>query len=164
MESNETPVSPAQTPPIGPADAARMLAEVEAANIDLARRARAPVWYHPALGLLMGAVVAVQGQAVPLMLAVYAVFVVGLLLLVKAYKRRTGLWVSGYRAGRTRWVAVGLAVAAALAVLGSALLVRERGLVAAPFVLGAVIAAIVTAGGFAWEVAFRRDLRDGGSL
>jgi len=157
-------MSPAQTPPVGPLDAARMLAEVEAANADLARRARAPVWYHPALGLLIGAVVAVQGQAVPLMLGVYAVFVVGLLLLVKAYKRRTGLWVSGYRAGRTRWVAVGLAVATALAVLGSALLVRERGLVAAPFVLGAVVAVIVTIGGFAWEAAFRRDLRDGAAL
>ncbi|KSB90964.1 hypothetical protein AS593_12480 [Caulobacter vibrioides] len=157
-------MSPAQPPPIGPADAARMLAEVETANADLARRARAPLWYHPALGLLVGAVAAVQGQAIPLMLGVYAVFVVGLLLLVKAYKRRTGLWVSGYRAGRTRWVAVGLAVVTALAVLGSALLAREHGLTAAPFVLGAVVAAIVTVGGFVWEAAFRRDLRDGGAL
>ncbi len=157
-------MSPAQTPPIGPADAARMLAELEAANADLARRARAPVWYHPALGLLVGAVVAVQGQAVPLALGAYAVFAVGLLLLVKEYKRRTGLWVSGYRAGRTRWIAVGLAVMTSLAILGAALLAREHGLTAAPFILGAVVAAIVTAGGFVWEAAFRRDLRDGGAL
>ncbi|MEH0197735.1 hypothetical protein V7S57_21195 [Caulobacter sp. CCNWLY153] len=152
------------TSSIDPAEAARMLAEVEAANADLARRARAPIWYHPALGLLTGGLVAVQGQAVPLMLGAYLVFVVGLLLLVRAYKRRTGLWINGYRAGRTRWVSVVLAVLTALSVLGSAWLTREHGLAAGPLVVGAVIAVIVTIGGFVWEAAFRRDLRDGGSL
>ncbi|PLR28019.1 hypothetical protein SGCZBJ_06655 [Caulobacter zeae] len=162
MESKETPVSP--TSSIDPAEAARMLAEVEAANADLARRARAPIWYHPALGLLAGGLVAVQGQAVLLMLGAYLVFVVGLLLLVRAYKRRTGLWINGYRAGRTRWVSVVLAVLTALSVLGSAWLTREHGLAAGPLVVGATIAVIVTIGGFVWEAAFRRDLRDGGSL
>ncbi len=152
------------TPSIDPAEAARMLAEVEAANADLARRARAPVWYHPVLGLLLGGLVAVQGQSIPLMLGFYLVFLVGLALLVRAYKRHTGLWVSGYRAGRTRWVAVGLAVLTALTLPASAWLVCAHDLTAAPFVLGAVAAVVVTIGGFVWEAAFRRDLRDGGAL
>jgi len=43
-------------------DALRMLAEVEAANTDMAERAKAPIWYHPALGLLMGGLCAVQAR------------------------------------------------------------------------------------------------------
>ena len=145
-------------------DALRMLAEVEAANADLAERARAPTWYHPVFGLLMGGLVAVQGQPIPAMVAYYAVFLGGLALLVRAYKRHTGLWINGYRAGRTRWVAVGLASIAVLCMLISVWLVRERGVAIAPLIFGGIVAAIVTAGGFVWQAAFRADLRDGGSL
>ncbi|NGM49336.1 hypothetical protein G5B46_06935 [Caulobacter sp. 602-2] len=162
MESKEAPVSPA--PSIDPAEAARMLAKVEAVSTDLARRARAPIWYHPALGLLMGGLVAVQGQSFPVLIGYYLIFLLGLALLVRAYKRHTGMWVSGYRAGRTRWVAVGLAVLTALSLLLSAWLAREHALVAAPFVIGALAAGVVTIGGFVWEAAFRRDLRDGPAL
>jgi len=145
-------------------DALRMLTEVNAANADLAERARAPTWYHPALGGLIGGLIAVQGQPIPVMLAFYSVYVLGLVLLVRAYKRHTGLWVSGYRSGRTRWVAIGLATLAAVGGLISIWLLRERGLTAAPPVFGAIVAVIVTIGGFVWEAAFRADLRDGRSL
>ncbi|MDG2528118.1 hypothetical protein [Caulobacter endophyticus] len=152
------------TPSIDPAEAVHMLAKVKAVSTDLARRARAPIWYHPALGLLMGGLVAVQGQAFPLMIGYYLAFLLGLALLVRAYKRHTGMWVSGYRAGRTRWVAVGLAVLTALSILLSAWLARDHALAAAPFVIGAIAASAVTIGGFVWEAAFRRDLRDGVNL
>lgn len=145
-------------------DALRMLAEVEAANTDLAERAKAPTWYHPALGVLIGGLIGVQALPIPLVVAFYAVYVAGLWLLVRAYKRHTGMWVSGYRAGRTRWVAVGLAALATLGGLISLWLVHERGLTLAPLVFGALVAVIVTIGGFVWEAAFRADLRDGGSL
>lgn len=145
-------------------DARRMLAEVEAANADLAERAKAPTWYHPALGLLIGGLIAVQALPIPFMVAFYVVYVAGLGLLVRAYKRHTGMWINGYRAGRTRWVAVGLAALATLGGLISLWLVRERGLTLAPLAFGGLIAVIVTIGGFVWEAAFRADLRDGGSL
>lgn len=145
-------------------DALRMLAELEAANADLAERVRAPVWYHPALGLLMGGLCAVQAAPVPGMYAYYAVFIAGLILLVRAYIKRTGLWVSGYRAGRTRWVSVGLATITTGLMLLSAWLFHTRNETMAPFVFAGLIAVIVTIGGFVWEAAFRADLRDGGRL
>ncbi|MFY8208724.1 MAG: hypothetical protein ACOVOE_05215 [Caulobacter sp.] len=145
-------------------DALRMLAEVEAANADLAERAKAPVWYHPALGLLIGALIAVQGQPTPILAAVYAACIVGMVVLVRAYKRHTGLWIGGYRAGRTRWVALGLATLVTIGGVIAVWLLRERGLTAAPLVFGAIVAVIVTIGGFVWEAAFRADLRDGGHL
>ncbi len=145
-------------------DALRMLAEVEAANADLAERAKAPVWYHPALGLLMGGLVAVQAAPIPAKLAYYGVYVAGLVLLMRAYKRHTGMWINGYRAGRTRWVAVGLAGLAILCAAIAVWLERERHLEAAPLVFGAIVAVLVTIGGFVWEAAFRADLRDGRGL
>lgn len=145
-------------------DALRMLAEVEAANSDMAERAKAPTWYHPVFGLLMGGLVAVQGQAVPAKLSYYVIFLIAIALLARAYKRHTGMWINGYRAGRTRWVAVGLAALSTLSMLIAVWLQRERGLTAAPLVFGALIAVIVTIGGFVWEAAFRADLRDGTDL
>lgn len=145
-------------------DALRMLAEVEAANADLAKRAKAPLWYHPALGLLIGALIAVQGQPTPILLAFYAAYIAGLALLVRAYKRHTGLWISGYRAGRTRWVALGLAALTTIGGVIAVWLLRERGLTSAPLVFGAIVAVIVTIGGVVWEAAFRADLRDGRPL
>ncbi|MCY1645686.1 hypothetical protein OVA11_00975 [Caulobacter sp. SL161] len=145
-------------------DALRMLAEVQAAGEDLARRARAPVWYHPALGLLMGGLIAVQTQPLLLVFGYYALFVLGLLLLVRAYKRHTGLWINGYRAGRTRWVALIMVALVALAMLLAVWLVRERGLTLAPLVFGALVAVLVAMGGQIWQAAFRADLRDGRPL
>lgn len=142
-------------------DALRMLAEVRAANADLAERAKAPTWYHPALGLLIGGMVAVQGLPIVGKIAAYLVFAAGLFLLICAYKRYTGLWINGYRAGRTRWVAVGLATITTLCMLMAVWLERDRGLTYAPFAFGAIVAVLVTIGGFVWEAAYRRDLRDG---
>lgn len=143
-----------------PADAARMAAEVHAARAEMARRAVAPVWYHPALGLLIGGLVAVQGQSLWIIGPYYVVFLVGLVGLVRAYRAHTGVWINGYRKGRTMIVAVGLATLVAAIMLGSVWLVRERGLTVAPFVGAVLVALLTTAGGFLWEIAYRRDLRD----
>lgn len=150
--------------PPSPADAARMLAEVDAARTDMARRAVAPVWYHPALGLLIGGLVAVQGQSLWIIGPYYAVFLLGLMGLVHAYRAHTGVWINGYRKGRTMVVAVGLAALVTTIMLGSAWLSRERGLAVAPVIGGLLVALLTTGGGFVWEMAYRRDLRDGKPL
>ncbi len=150
--------------PPSPADAARMLAEVNAAKSEMARRAVAPVWYHPALGLLIGGLVAVQGQPLWILGPYYGVFVLGLVGLVRAYRAHTGVWVNGYRKGRTMIVSLGLAALIVAIMLASTWLVRTRGLTMAPFIAGVLATLVTTAGGFLWEIAYRRDLRDGAHL
>jgi hypothetical protein len=145
-------------------DAARMMAEVRAANAELARRAVAPVWHHPALGLLAGGLIAMLGQPAPLILAYEAVFGLGCWLLVVAYKRRTGLWVSGYRKGRTRWLALALGAAYAVVAVTVLWAYRQMGVTWAPYAGGGLVAVVTTIQGFVWEAAFRRDLRDEGGL
>lgn len=145
-------------------DPATMLAEVRAANEELAKRAVAPVWYHPALGLLVGGLMAVQGADLSFVGAYYAAFSIGLVMLVAAYKKHTGLWINGYRSGRTRVVAIGLALTVTLIMLGSLWLQRSAGVTWAMVLGGAITAIITTAAGFLWEAAFRHDLRKGGGL
>jgi len=145
-------------------DTARMLAEVEAARSDLADRARAPLWYHPALGLLAGGYVAVQAAPMGARFAYMALSAVGLLLLVRAYRRKTGMWVSGFRAGRTRWVALAL-LAVLWGVMGLTMWLEWQVGVRGAFLVGGLVVAVATTiQGFVWEAAFRRDLSEGGDL
>jgi hypothetical protein len=145
-------------------DALRMLAEIKAANTGMAERLKAPTWYHPALGLLTGGLAAVQAAPVIWMYVYYVVFGLGLVVLVRSYMRKTGMWVSGYRAGRTRIVAVSLAVITGALMVNSAWLFRSKHLTWVPLVTAVVLAVIVTIAGFVWEAAFRKDMREGGSL
>lgn len=83
--------------------AAAQLAALRADRAQLAERARQPWWFDPALGLLVFLVfAAVSGRNVWLLGAAVAVFVVGLRLLMRSYRRTTGFWVNGLRAGRTQ--------------------------------------------------------------
>lgn len=149
------------SPALDPQEAARQLAGLDLSNAELARRAVAPWWYHPALGVLIGGLLAVQAAPLVYRALYFAVYGLGLVLLVHVYRKRTGLWVSGYRAGRTRLVALA-AVVVSLAVAGaSAFVALTRDLPAAFVVGGVVVAVVVTAMGPLWEIAFRRDLADG---
>jgi len=141
-------------------DTASMLAEVRAANAELARRAVAPLWYHPTLGLLCGGAVAIQAAPIGARLVYMLAFALGLILLVKAYRRKTGLWVSGFRPGRTLWLTVSMVPVAMGTLWLTSWLEWERGVQGAFLIGGAGLAVLTTAYGFAWEALFRRDLRD----
>jgi len=133
---------------------------LQAANRRIAERAEPPRRYHAALGLLVGGLVAVQDAPLPWRVAYFAPYVLGLLLLMRVYRRHTGLWIFGYRAGRTRWVALGAAALAAT-LLGLAAWMRQEGHLRGAFmVAGVLVAAVVTAMGYIWHWAYRRDLEE----
>ncbi|HLK23227.1 MAG TPA: hypothetical protein VKT30_01070 [Caulobacteraceae bacterium] len=144
MESDETPRS--------------ALNDVAQAQAALADRARAPRWYHPALGLLVAGLIAVQAAGPVIADAYIALFCLGLVLLMQAYRRHTGLWINGWRRGRTRLVALGFAVATSGLLLASVWLRYQPGLGWAPLAAAPVAFVVVTAAGFLWESAYRADL------
>ncbi len=142
-------------------DASDALSLARGARERLAARAVAPWWYAPAYGLGCGGVVA--SLALPNHLAPIAALVC-LLMLVGLYaiwRRRSGLGVSGYRAGTTRRIALGIA-AAFLASYALALLLRDRypdG--RGPIICGVVLALIASRGSTAWDRAWRKEILDG---
>jgi hypothetical protein len=103
------------------AAAAAQLAALRADRERLAERVLPPWWYDPGLGLvvfLLLASVSLVGVE-PWQVVVLAAGVLLLGVLVRAYRRLTGVWVSGLRPGRTRRVvAVWFAAYAVVMVVG----------------------------------------------
>jgi hypothetical protein len=144
--------------PTSESESREALAEIQEANRQMAERAKAPGYYHWTLGLLTGGMAAVQELPYPWMAAYYPIFGAGLFLLVRSYKRHTGMWIYGYRRGRTRVVAICGAIVAALLMMGGVWLKRMAGLDGACVAAGVLVAIEVTLLGHLWEMAYRRDL------
>jgi len=134
------------------------LEAIASANRRMAERVRAPGWFAPTLGVLVGGLLAVQELPLPWVFGYEAVALVALSLLVAAYRRHTGMWVPGYRAGRTRWVAVGAAVTFVAVFLGCVWFNRTTGIHGVCALGGATIAGLVIVKRRLWEEAYRRDL------
>ena len=85
------------------ATAAASLSSLQSTRADIADRIVTPWWYHPALGLLIGGVMAsMSTHSTWVGLVALVVFFAGIYALKKSYERLTGLWVNGLRPGRTR--------------------------------------------------------------
>lgn len=131
---------------------------IAAANRRMAEQAKAPKWHHWTLGILIGGLCAAQELPMPWPVAYYPVAILGMGWMVRAYRRHTGMWIPGYRAGRTRWVAFGSAGVVTVIFLTATVITRNTGLHGVYLAAGALIAVAATLRGYAWEKAYRRDL------
>lgn len=132
-------------------DAEDALLAMAEARKRLAGRTTWPLRRHVAAGAVMGAMVASAGlplvaTALVLSLCLFA------LLAIKDYDRRhDGFFVSGYKAGPTRWVALLILVLSVGALLASLHAKYEYGWWAAPFVAGIAVFFVTTFGSICWE-------------
>ena len=131
---------------------------IAAANRRMAEQAKAPEWYHWTLGVLIGGLCAAQELPMPWPAAYYPVALIGMVWLMRAYRRHTGMWIPGYRAGRTRWVAFSAAGIGGLIFIAAIVITRKTSLHGVYLAGGALIAIAGTLRGYAWEKAYRRDL------
>lgn len=134
------------------------LALIAAANRRMARQARAPEWYHWVLGGVVGGLCAAQALPMPWPAAYYPFALFGMWWLMRAYRRHTGMWIPGYRAGRTRWVAFSSAALGAGIFLAAIFIARRTGWHGVYLGGGALLAIATALRGYAWESAYRRDL------
>jgi hypothetical protein len=94
------------------------LAIIAEARAAVADRLTTPRWYHPILGLLLaGYIVALSLGSTVVKAVAVVLFVAACGALASTYRRLTGLWISGFHAGRAgRWAkALGALVAVATA-------------------------------------------------
>ena len=109
--------------------------------------------------LLLGGLVA--GQAAPPLgaIAIESLLLVGVLAVIAWDRRRTGMFVNGYRAGRTRYVTLAL-LAFALAALALTLWLKvDRGVAWAPLAGGALVALVAYPASAIWQRIYLRELR-----
>lgn len=97
-------------------EARAALAAIDAGRTAAAERLVSPLWYHPILGILVaGYLAAVASRSVIVTFVALPIFFAGVFALVSVYKKITGLWISGFNAGRASWWAA--AMGAVLAIL-----------------------------------------------
>jgi hypothetical protein len=136
--------------------AAADLAALDRDRAALADRVVPPWWFAPGLGLLLFGFLSAQAvDATWVTGPALLVFAVGLGLLVRAYRRSTGVWVSTPPRVMLGWgalVVVVLAPAYALASQG-----HRWTMVVAGAVLGTAVALLSRR----WTRAWQRELREG---
>lgn len=124
----------------------------------VAARLVTPHWYHPVLGLLLGGLVAAQALPVRWRPLALVPFALGVGMLVRAYQRRTGMFLNGWRAPGGRPWAGALGGLVGLAYLGAIGLHDGLGWTVAPPVLGALVVWPTVLLGRRFDEAVRREL------
>lgn len=154
------------SPEPGSYDAHTALADVGSARESVAARLVTPWWYHPALGLIIGAIVVTAAldlhNAIRLPVALGGA--VGIGLLVGAYQRLTGLWVDMRNLGRGSrawWLAYAVLV---VVLVGTSLIPTFSGTALPPWLAAlmgaaAVIGTIVL--GRRVDATMREEIRTG---
>ena len=158
MESHTGP-----RPAYNPRDA---LADVAAARSSVADRLITPWWYHPALGVILAALVLVGAldlhNAVRVHVAVACAASIG--LLVSAYQRVTGLWVDIRNLGpvSSRWWFAYLAMVVVVVGISLVPSFTDRGL---PGWTTALLVVVILVGtivlGRGMDAAMRAEIRSG---
>lgn len=160
MENNAG-MPPSSTPaPSGPSPAAarQALDALAAGRVELAGRLVTPPWYHPALAALVFVLVAGYGFE-RIWLVSLLVYSLGLVWLMKTYRRITGLWTLSWAVIGGRRYLLGL-VAVMLSCFAVAHAARAGSLPWwSALVAGAVSSLAVLWVGPRFDVALRQSLR-----
>ena len=124
----------------------------------LAAAAQCPPWRHLAFGLLMGGLIA--SPALPLVprFMLLALILCAIGLIVRSDRRRLGVFINGYRRGKTRVVAIGTLVVELGLYYISVGRALDHGDKVTPLILGLAGIAIGTAASFLWQRVFSREL------
>lgn len=128
------------------------------AEAQIARAATCPPWRHAVFGAMMGALIASFAFEFVIRTAILVIVLACIPIIVRSDRKRMGMFINGYRRGKTRWVAFGiLAVWLPLYAI-SVHYGLDRHNHVVPLVLGLVGFAIGTAGSVLWQRVFVREM------
>ena len=140
-------------------EAAAALAAMRESRERLAQAVDCPPQRHLAFAGLLGTLVAAQAAPPLIGIAIEMLVLVGILAVIAWDRRRTGMFINGYRAGATRFVTFAL-LAFALTSLCLGIWLKEDEHVAwAPLALGALVAVVAYYASALWQRIYLRELR-----
>lgn len=129
-----------------------------AAEAQMARAANCPPWRHVVFGLLMGGLIASFAFEFAVRTAILVIVLACIPIIVRSDRRRMGMFINGYRRGKTRLVVAGiLALWIPLYAL-SVYYGLGRNDHRMPLLLGLVGFALATAGSVVWQRVFVREM------
>jgi len=129
-----------------------------AAEQDLARLAACPPWRHAVFAGMMAALVATPAVPLPLRFGLLVLILASIALVVQSDRRRLGVFVNGYRRGKTRLVTFPLlaVILTLYAISCYAALDRSQRMIS--LALAAASLVIGYAGSVIWQRVFVREL------
>lgn len=128
------------------------------AEAQMAKAATCPPWRHAVFGLLMGGLVASPAFDTGARAAILIAILCCIPLIIQSDRKRMGMFINGYRRGKTRVVAVGiLAVELSLYVVS---VIRGLGHDdhVTPLLLGVAGVLIGIAGSLLWQRVFVHEM------
>ncbi len=139
-------------------EAASALDAKRAAEAQMARAANCPPWRHAVFALLMGALVASPAFDTVPRFAILVLILCCIPVIIHSDRKRTGMFINGYRRGKTRVVvfailAVELSIYAYSAYRGMELHDHLT-----PLLLGVAGVAIGIGGSLLWQRVFVREM------
>lgn len=138
--------------------AAQALAFIEQSREKLAAASETPPARHVAFALLMGVLVASPMLPFSLRVAALVGIFAATLWIIRWDRRRMGMFINGYRAGKTRWVTVALLLVILPLHVASIWLSLAPATWWAPLPLGFVAVVLAYGGSLWWCRVFRREL------
>jgi uncharacterized protein YbjT (DUF2867 family) len=141
-------------------DAEAALAAMRDSRERLAAAANCPPIRHLVFAVILGGLVASQAAAPLLTIAIEAVLVACIGLVALWDRRRTGMFINGYRAGRTRVVTAGLLVFTLAMLVAGKWLKSEDGYAWAPIWCGLGTAVVAYFASRLWQKIYLRELRE----
>jgi hypothetical protein len=139
-------------------EAASALDAKRHAEMQMAKAATCPPWRHAVFGLLMGALVASPAFDTVPRFAILIAILACIPLIIHSDRKRTGMFINGYRRGKTRLVVAGILIVE----LGLYFVSLTRGLDhqdhLTPLLLGVVAVLIGIAGSLLWQRVFVREM------
>ncbi|CAN5516228.1 hypothetical protein BH09PSE4_BH09PSE4_01670 [soil metagenome] len=140
------------------AEAAAELAAMRASQARLAAAANCPPARHFAFAGLLGALVATPALSLTGAIVAEAFIVAGIALVIRWDRRRTGMFINGYRAGRTRPLTFAMLAIVLGLYTASFWLSRGRDIHWAPLPLAALAALLGCNMSKIWQRIFLREL------
>jgi hypothetical protein len=128
------------------------------AEAQMARAATCPPWRHAVFGLMMGGLVASPAFDMPVRMGILVVLLALIPVIIHSDRKRMGMFINGYRRGKTRIVAIGILIVELS--LYAVAVVRGLGHNdhVTPLVLGAAGVAIGIFGSMIWQRVFVREM------
>jgi len=138
-------------------EARAALAAKGIAQQELARAAVCPPWRHAVFGVVMAALVASPALPLPLRFGALVLILLGIAAIVASDRRRTGMFVNGYRRGKTLIVSLVMLVVLTALYMASAR-ASDAGDFQAPLLLAPVAFVAAVAGSVVWQRIFVAEL------
>jgi hypothetical protein len=128
------------------------------AEAQMARAAQCPPWRHALFGLLMGGIIASFAFDFVIRTAILVVILACLPVIIHSDRKRTGMFINGYRRGKTRLVIAGILLVWLPLYALSVYYALDLHNHVVPLLLGAVGFVVTAIGSVIWQRVFVREM------